>query len=311
MKIKKEVKVGLLTVVALVLFYFGFKFLKGIDLFDPTDTYYAYYDDVDGLQVSNPVIINGLQVGRVSNIFLEQEGAKTRMMVTLDINDELTLYEGSEAMLVDQNPVLGGKAIILNVKQEGPKLEEESFLVGRRDKALSEILKEKADPIVANVDTTLTRVNNILDDLSGSGSQVETALTDFKITASEVKYMMVENRRDINAITSNLLLLSQALNNPETGVAPFMAKLNQMADTLNNGELSATLAQANQAVANLQQLTANLQNGEGSLGKLISNDSLYANLNTSSENLNNLLLDMRENPERYINIKFSLIGGGD
>ncbi len=233
------------------------------------------------------------------------------MMVTLDINDELTLYEGSEAMLVDQNPVLGGKAIILNVKQEGPKLEEESFLVGRRDKALSEILKEKADPIVANVDTTLTRVNNILDDLSGSGSQVETALTDFKITASEVKYMMVENRRDINAITSNLLLLSQALNNPETGVAPFMAKLNQMADTLNNGELSATLAQANQAVANLQQLTANLQNGEGSLGKLISNDSLYANLNTSSENLNNLLLDMRENPERYINIKFSLIGGGD
>ena len=306
----KEFKVGLLTVVALVIFYIGFKFLKGIDLFDPTNTYYAYYEDVDGLQVSNPVIINGLQVGRVNEILLEQDGAKTRMRVSLDIDEDLVLYEGTEALLIDQNPVLGGKAIILNIKENGLVLEEEAVLAGKRDKALADILKEKADPIVANVDTTLTRVNNILSDLGSSGSQVELALTDFQLTAQELKFLVRENRKDINALTRNLLLLSQTLNDPETGIAPFLSNLNQMADSLNNGQLTATLNQANQAVANLQQLTAGIQQGEGSIGKLLQNDSLYFNLNSSSQSLNELLLDMKANPDRYINIKFSLIGGG-
>ena len=306
----KEFKVGLLTVVALVIFYIGFKFLKGIDLFDPTNTYYAYYEDVDGLQVSNPVIINGLQVGRVNEILLEQDGAKTRMRVSLDIDEDLVLYEGTEALLIDQNPVLGGKAIILNIKENGLVLEEEAVLAGKRDKALADILKEKADPIVANVDTTLTRVNNILSDLGSSGSQVELALTDFQLTAQELKLLVRENRKDINALTRNLLLLGQTLNDPETGIAPFLLNLNQMADSLNNGQLTATLNQANQAVANLQQLTAGIQQGEGSIGKLLQNDSLYFNLNSSSQSLNELLLDMKANPDRYINIKFSLIGGG-
>ena len=306
----KEFKVGLLTVVALVIFYIGFKFLKGIDLFDPTNTYYAYYEDVDGLQVSNPVIINGLQVGRVNEILLEQDGAKTRMRVSLDIDEDLVLYEGTEALLIDQNPVLGGKAIILNIKENGSALEEEAVLAGKRDKALADILKEKADPIVANVDTTLTRVNNILSDLGSSGSQVELALTDFQLTAQELKLLVRENRKDINALTRNLLLLGQTLNDPETGIAPFLLNLNQMADSLNNGQLTATLNQANQAVANLQQLTAGIQQGEGSIGKLLQNDSLYFNLNSSSQSLNELLLDMKANPDRYINIKFSLIGGG-
>ena len=306
----KEFKVGLLTVVALVIFYIGFKFLKGIDLFDPTNTYYAYYEDVDGLQVSNPVIINGLQVGRVNEILLEQDGAKTRMRVSLDIDEDLVLYEGTEALLIDQNPVLGGKAIILNIKENGLVLEEEAVLAGKRDKALADILKEKADPIVANVDTTLTRVNNILSDLGSSGSQVELALTDFQLTAQELKFLVRENRKDINALTRNLLLLGQTLNDPESGIAPFLSNLNQMADSLNNGQLTATLNQANQAVANLQQLTAGIQQGEGSIGKLLQNDSLYFNLNSSSQSLNELLLDMKANPDRYINIKFSLIGGG-
>nr|WP_255651188.1 MlaD family protein [Cesiribacter sp. SM1] len=300
----------MLTVAALAILFVGFKFLKGIDFFDPSNTYYVVYENVDGLTVSNPVSVNGFRVGRVSNIQLLQEGERTRMLVGLDINDDLVLYEGTEALLVDENPVLGGKAIVLNIRQAGSVLNEEDTLRGSVDQALGEMLKDKADPLIASVDTTLTKVNNILNDLSGSGGKVDGALGDFQATANELKYIVVENRRDINAIASNLRLLTATLNDPNSGIAPFMVKMNQLADSLNDLELQQTVARANEAMQNLQAITQNLQQGQGSLGKLMYDDSLYTNLNQSSESLNRLLMDVQENPGRYIDLRFSLIGGG-
>lgn len=310
MKLSKEVKVGLLTVAALAILFVGFKFLKGIDFFDPSNTYYVIYDDVDGLTVSNPVTVNGFRVGRVSTISLLQEGERTRMLVGLDIDEDLILYQGTEAMLIDENPVLGGKAIVLNIKQLGRALNEEDTLIGSADQALGDMLKDRADPLIASVDTTLTKVNNILNDLSASGGKVDGALGDFQATANELKYIVVENRRDINAIASNLRLLTATLNDPNSGIAPFMVKMNQLADSLNDLQLQQTVAQANEAMQNLQAITQNLQQGQGSLGKLMYDDSLYTNLNQSSESLNRLLMDVQQNPGRYIDLRFSLIGGG-
>lgn len=310
MKISKEVKVGLLTVVALAILFVGFKFLKGIDFFDPANTYYVVYDNVDGLTISNPVEVNGFRVGRVNDITLLQEGAKTGMLVAIEINEDLILYQGTEALLVDENPVLGGKAIVLNIKRNGRALVEEDTLAGVVDQALGDMLKDKADPIIANIDTTLTKVNNILTDISGSGGKVDGALGDFQLAANELKYMVVENRRDINAIAMNLKGLSETLNDPENGVAPFMVKMNHLADSLNSLELKQTVASANAAVQNLQAITKSLQSGEGSLGKLMYSDSLYSNLNQSTESLNRLIQDIQANPNRYIDLRFSLIGVG-
>lgn len=311
MKITKEVKVGLLAVVALAILFVGFKFLKGIDFLDPSNTYYVLYDDVDGLTVSNPVEVNGFRVGRVNEIKLLQDGERTRMLVSIDIKEDLILYHGTEAMLVDENPVLGGKVIVLNIKRGGGGvLSEKDTLVGVVDQALGDMLKEKADPIIASVDTTLTKVNNLLNDFSASGGKVDGALGDFQATANELKFIVVENRRDINALTTNLRQLSETLNNPQTGVAPFMVKMNQLADSLNDLKLKETVASASAAMQNIQEITRSLQQAEGSMGKLIYNDSLYANLNQSTESLNRLILDIQQNPGRYIDLRFSLIGGG-
>lgn len=295
---------------ALAILFVGFKFLKGIDFFDPANTYYVVYENVDGLTISNPVEVNGFRVGRVNDITLLQDGAKTGMLVAIEINEDLVLYQGTEALLVDENPVLGGKAIVLNIKRNGRALVEEDTLVGVVDQALGDMLKDKADPIIANIDTTLTKVNNILTDISGSGGKVDGALGDFQLAANELKYMVVENRRDINAIAMNLKGLSETLNDPKNGVAPFMVKMNHLADSLNSLELKQTVASANAAVQNLQAITKNLQSGEGSLGKLMYSDSLYSNLNQSTESLNRLIQDIQANPSRYIDLRFSLIGVG-
>ena len=310
MKISKEVKVGLLTVAALAILFLGFRFLKGIDFFDPSNTYYVLYDEVDGLTVSNPVTVNGFRVGRVNEIRLLQDGEKTRMLVALDISEDLVLYEGTEAILVNENPVLGGKTIVLKIKKLGGVLTPEDTLRSVVDQSLADMIKERADPLVAEVDTTLHRVNNILSDLSSSGGRIDQTLGEFQVTAEALKMMVVENRRDIGALTTNLKLLSATLNDPQTGVAPFMVKMNMLADSLNNLELKETVASANAAMQNIQEITRSIQQAEGSLGKIIYNDSLYANLNQSSESLQKLIQDIKQNPSRYIDLRFSLIGGG-
>lgn len=309
MKVSKELKVGLLAVVAIALLYVGFSFLKGIDFFNPSNTYYVVYDNVDGLTESNPVKVNGYRVGRVSSITLLQEREDTRMLVGLDVSDDLLLYEHSVAQLEDDG-LLGGKSITLQIQKGGRLLNDEDTLRGQVDIALTQMIKEKADPIIADVDTTLTRVNNILGDLSGSGSKVENTLSQLQETATMLQYIVTENRRDINAITTNVRGLTEALNDQENGVKPLMLELNQFADSLNSMELKQTVANANQALANLQQITERLQAGQGSLGKLLQDDSLYVNLNKSSADLDRLLIDLRENPERYIDLRFSLFGGG-
>lgn len=309
MKFSKEAKVGILAVTAIVILYVGFSFLKGRDFFDPTNTYYAVYESVDGLSVSNPVKINGYRVGRVSSIELMQAGENTRMLVGMDVTDDLEVYEGSEAMLVDED-FLGGKAVVLNIRQGGRPMQDEDTLRGSIDVPLSQMIRDRADPIVAEVDTTLHRVNNILNDLAGSGTKVESAMSDLEETSAMLKYMVAQNRKDINAITANVRGLSDALNDPESGIKPFMVKLNQMADTLNSMELKQTVERANLAMANIEKLTQGLEQGEGSLGKLLKDDSLYNNLNRSSEDLDRLLLDIRENPGRYLDMRFSILGIG-
>lgn len=301
MKVSKEVKVGLLAVVAIALLYVGFSFLKGIDFFDPSNTYYVLYDNVDGLTESNPVKVNGYRVGRVGSITLLQEGEETRMLVGIEVSSELKLYENSIALLQDEG-ILGGKSVTLRIQKGGSLLNDEDTLRGQVDIALTQMIKDKADPIIADVDTTLTRVNSILGELSGSGRKVEN-------TISQLQEIVLENRRDINAITSNVRGLTEALNDPRNGVKPLLLELNQFADSLNSLELKKTVANANQALANLQQITRQLQAGQGSLGKLLQDDSLYVNLNQSSADLDRLLIDLRENPERYLDLRFSIFGG--
>lgn len=310
MKISKEAKVGILALVAITILYVGFRFLKGIDFFDPTNTYYVTYNSVDGLSVSNPVKINGFRVGRVNSITLQQDGEDTKMLVGLEISNDLELYEGSEAILSDDG-ILGSKSITLEINRRGNVLEDEGFLIGTVDKSLQEMIQERADPIVREVDTTLHRVNNILSGLSGSGEKVDRAVDELRETAQLLKYIVIENRRDINAITSNVQSLTQALNDPESGIKPFMVKLNQMADSLNSLELKETVTNANQAVARLDNIARGLERGEGSLGMLLKDDSLYTNLNRSSKDLDRLLIDVRENPGRYIDFRFNFLGIGN
>ena len=197
----KEIKVGIIGVIGLVFFYLGSNFLKGIDFFSPINRYYAVYDNVDGLIVANPVIVNGYTVGRVSNIKILQD-RDNKILVTMDIDEDLVIGKDSEATL-SSNDFLGSKAIILSIGDISDPLVDGDTVSSEIDGGLSELL-EKATPITDNLGVTISRLNEILDGLRGSGDMITNTLDNLNDVLSNTNNLINSNEETITNTLTNL-----------------------------------------------------------------------------------------------------------
>lgn len=307
MKLSGETKVGLLALVAGVILYVGFNYLKGIDFFDPTTTYYVVYDRVDGLTVSNQVQINGMSVGRVSAVSILQERGN-RLLVALDIQDEIKLGRGTVAQLAD-NGLLGGKKIDLLVASNNDLLKEGDTLIAKREGGMTEVLLEKTSPVLRGLDSTLANINRLVKEYQGMSAEVRRIMSNTADASEQASGILAENRRKMSEITDNISLFSKQLVETEKSVKPLIAKMNGFADSLNAMQLTAAVNNANQALKNLQTTLLSVQQGQGTLGKLIATDSLHANLNRTLVHLDSLFIDLKAHPKRYVH--FSVFGRKD
>ena len=294
----KEFKIGLLAVVSSVLLYTGFNFLKGTDFFSTTNTYYAVYDRIDGLTVSNQVMVNGLAVGRVSAIVIKQnEGNK--LLVSLAVRNDLKLGKKSKAVLKD-NGLLGGKIIELQIGKIDTPLKHGETLIAVRDEGLMAEITAKADPIVAKADSIMSQVNGLLTTLSESKEDISKSMSNISGITGSLKNSLDQGQ--VDQILRNIKQLSASLVSMQKEFQPIVGKMGTFTDKLNQMELDKAVQQANNALSNLNQVMEKVNKGEGTLGALANNDSLYNNLNNVSNSVDKLFIDLRENPKRYINI---------
>lgn len=307
MKFSKEYKVGFLAVVSCVILYFGVQFLKGSDFFSTTNTYYAIYSEIDGLTVSNQVLINGLSVGRVSDISIMQN-EDNKLLVAIDIESDILLGDSTVALLFDSD-LLGSKAISLQVGKVMTPLNDGDTIIGRIDKGFSEAIQQTAMPIIDNIDSAFSNINILLANLNSNNRAINSIFAKFDSAATDLQSMVSDNRQNITEIMTDMNAVTAVLSDTERGLAPFLAKMNNMADSLNDLQLKQTVEEAYLAMENLKEITAKINQGNGSLGKLMNNDSLYNNFNQSARDLDRLLIDIRENPNRYIH--FSVFGRKD
>jgi phospholipid/cholesterol/gamma-HCH transport system substrate-binding protein len=304
MKISKEAKVGILAVVALAMLYFGFNYLKGSDIFSRSNKYVVVYDNVDGLTPSNPVQLNGLNVGRVDRIdILQKEGNK--LLVTLDIDKRIQVGRGSKAVLADAG-VLGGKLVILQINQSGAALEVGDTLVSGKEAGLTALIKEKTLPVLNTVDSLTINLNRIVKQFDRTGLVLTKTLEGVQATTGTLQLTIGENREGIKRLMTNLGNLSASLAETEKEIKPLLSKAGTFADSLNALKLSQTLANANKSIGTLQQMLADINSGKGTLGKLKDDEALYKNVNGATASLEKLLTDFREHPKRYVH--FSLFG---
>jgi phospholipid/cholesterol/gamma-HCH transport system substrate-binding protein len=304
-KINKETQIGIFTLVAGIVLYWGFNFLKGTDFISANRVYYVFYNDIDGLTVSNPVLVNGMNVGKVKKLEIINDG-NSQIKVHIEIQKGVQLTDSCVALLADGD-LLGGKMIRLKLKNKGKVLEPKSVIPSDIEIGLTDKLADKATPIMNSIDEVLKKINATLDNDTQTG--LKNTIKNFEATSADMKDMVGDNKAKFSKIATNLEQLSGKLKETSTSVNELIAKFDDVADSLKKVEIVRAVDNANKAVTEVQKMMENINSGKGTLGMLAKNDSLYRNLNNVSADLDKLLIDMRERPKRYVH--FSVFGRKD
>lgn len=308
MNITKEFKVGLLAVVSITILYFGFNFLKGIDLFKSTKYYYALYENIDGLTNSNPVVINGLSVGRVSGIeILQNKGNQVAVEVSID--SKINLTHGAIARLVNTD-FLGSKAIELILNSTSDVLYEDGdTLKSEIDSGIAEFLKQSAGGMADDIGITISRINDVLESFQGNSEKINGTLAHLEIVTENLGRNLPFMEKKFYLLMDNLNKNSRELSVVLTQLKPVMTNAAQLTDSLKNLELSQTLDKAQITLESISANMNSLKEGQGTMGKLMHDDSLYVYLSNTARDLDRLLVDMKANPNRYVQV--SIFGKKD
>lgn len=291
MKISKEVKVGLFMVVSLVLLYLGFNYLKGIDFFSATKKYYAVYTNVDKLMPSNQIYINGYAVGRVSNIQFQQQ--RNRVIVEMEINSDITLGDSTIALL--NGDILGTKFIQLNVGSIANPLEP-------RDTVRSDVARGIADFLtepVADLQTTLRKLNRILDNLGNNSEQLDDIFNSFKATPKILNRTLSNANSKMDSLTYSIGSVTANVNRTLDKLQPTLSNFKTFSDSLKSVEVNKTLTKAQQALTKLNETLTKMGKGDNTMSKLMTEDTLYVNLNKLLLSLDSLSKHLNENPKHF------------
>ncbi|HEX8350553.1 MAG TPA: MlaD family protein, partial [Hymenobacter sp.] len=277
----KEIKVALLAIVALAGLYIGFTFLKGSNVLSSNKTYYAKYDNVDGLAVGNPVILNGIKVGQVKEMqLLPQE--MNRVKVSVELGKDVTVGDSTVASL--SGSLLGSKTITLFMGKNSKVYDGGEELKSYTVASITDAFQARALPVLGTVDSTLIKVNGFLN--KDAKVSIQQTLLNAQGSTEALKNLLLMNQRNIAQITSNMAQLTRALNVTEKKFDRITANLGQMTDSLNAAPIGPTMRNLNVAMKDAQSamtsLNTSLTSTKGSLGKLINDDSLYTNLNATA-----------------------------
>jgi phospholipid/cholesterol/gamma-HCH transport system substrate-binding protein len=295
MRISKEVKVGLFMAVSLMLLYFGFNFLKGIDFFSSTNRYYAIYANVDKLMPSNQVFINGYAVGRVSKIQFQQ--SKNRVLVEMEIDSEIILGDSTVAIL--NGDILGTKYIQLNVGSITNPIQPKDTLRSIVAKGIAEFLAENAAPVADNLEGTLRKLNTILDNLSTNTAKLDVIFNEFQKTPRLLNKTLSNTNSKVDGLADNIASVTVNVNSVLTELKPTLTNLKSFSDSLKSLEFQSTLNKAKDALTKLEVAVAKFDRTDNTMGKLMNEDSLYVNLNKMILDLDVLAKHLNENPNHF------------
>lgn len=291
---KKEFKIGLCFIIALVILYFGIEYLKGHKMFSKGQSYYAVYEDVQGLQSTANVSLSGVKVGQVSDVSLDPANP-SRVIVKFNIDTDVKLPVGSAAMV--SKDLLGTTTLVINLAQgttyyasgDTVKSAIESGLMSQVSDMMPEVSK-----VFSKVDTLFTNLNNVV----GNQSLVNTIENLDQLTSG-----LKGTVNNLNATTRALPGMTTQVSSLIARIDTIAADLSAVSNTIASAPLDSTLAHFNEISANLNDLTAQLKDPDSSLGQLINSPVLFDNLRNVTADIDSLIVDIKRNPKRYISIK--------
>jgi len=296
-----EVKTGILVILGIALFVFGFSYLKSNDIFVSDRTFYAVYSDVEGVVNGTPVTVNGLPVGSIQNISFYK---RNQLLVKFRVENDIQFSVNSLAQIYETG-LIGGKALaIIPANDKATNAISNDTLQSSIAPGLTDLVNKKItnlqlkiESMVMSADSVLFKINRVFDDstrnnLRKSVSSFNTTISDLSETSSMIKSIIQLNKNNVDLTLSNFSQISKDLSD--------------VSSSLNDGNLDITLSNFKNSSDNLSKILIDINQGDGTLSKLIKNDSLFNNLNDASKSIDLLLEDIRLNPNRYIH--FSVFG---
>lgn len=314
MKLSKEFKIGLVVTAAIGLFIYGFNFLKGTNIFSHKYQLYALYPKIEGLIEANPLLVNGYKVGQVNKISLTKNSqGGYQVLVKFLLTEDVQIPKHSIARIVSSD-LLGSKAVEIvysnnpDFVKSGDTLvaESEEDLKTAVDKRLTP-LQKKAEGLISSIDSVMNVIQYVLNDktrdnLNKSFESIKKAIQSLEQTAYKLDDLVASEKTKISAILTKLNNLATTLDNNKNNINNILNNFSTLSDSLAKSQLKAAVANADSTLMQFNKLLAQINKGQGTIGKLVKNDSLYNHLNKASDDLDKLLYDLRENPGRYVHI---------
>jgi phospholipid/cholesterol/gamma-HCH transport system substrate-binding protein len=296
MKISKEVKTGILVLLGILLFIFGYNYLKGKNLFESTNVYYAEFD-YNALNKSSPITVNGNNVGKIQDIIYDYNSGKTR--VSFSVDDALEFSKNSVIKMYETG-LMGGNGLAILISNEGElakpgdvlKSEVELGLVSSLSKSFSG-LSTNLDSTLKSTDTLMVSINKLVNDGSDGGlkrtiEELNFTLKSFKNTSNSVNSVISKNEANITTTLDNFKTMS-------TDLSVLTADLKQ-------ANIGTTIESLNKALGSMNTILATINKGEGSLGKLLRDEGLYNNMEGATKEMEALLKDIKLHPKRYFRV---------
>ena len=304
-KISREIKIGFVAIVTIGILIWVWNFLKGINILKTTESYYAVYSDVQGLIASGVVVLNGYKVGNVGAIRFNKDDVN-RIVVEINLEEKIKLPRNTVLLIRNSSLVSGIKELKI-LLGEGPGFHEPGdTLIAATERELSDLIgpiKDKAESVLGQLDSTLAAVNNVLD--VSTRNHLKTTLANLDQSMADLSASL-QAGGELNTSFNNLASITGNLKNNNEDLSQTLQNISSISDSLEKADIKAVVDKADQTFAKLDMTLAKINEGEGTAGKLVSDDSLYNNLNSALFSLDSLLIDVKENPKRYVH--FSLFG---
>lgn len=304
MKFRKEVKVGVLAVIGILMSVFSYNYLKGFNLFEKNRSFKIIYEKVDGLSISNPVTLNGFKIGNVKKINFNPDNTK-ELIVDIIIENDVSFPKTSYAELYETG-LIGGKAIAIipDYSNDSTVALDGDYLRGSIKPGLTELVNQilpqvqlQLEIVMKNAEIVLENINSLFD--AETKAQLKSSVDDFSNltnqlseTSNAISKLILENSQNISISVENIRLSSERISDVSKSLSPKTIK-----------DITTNL---DSVLSNLKNISKNLNSSTGTFGKLINDDNVYQNLDSTINELKVLIEDVRNNPNKYIN--FSVIG---
>ena len=312
MKISKEFSIGILFILAIIILVWGFNFLKNVEMFSKEKVLFAVYKNVDGLEPSGPIFINGVKVGQVSKVYFAPS-LNGDIIVELKFKESFPIPVNSTSRIFSVD-LMGSKAINIilgnseNIAEDGDTLHTE-VEASLKDAVNAQIapIKVKAEQLLSSIDTMVVAIQGVFnkdirEDLSASIKSIRHTFNNLETTTQNLDTLVYTQSGRLSSIIYNIDMITQNLKNNSQEISRVLDNLATISDTIAQADIGSIARNLNNTITTLSNVLAKLDSGEGTLGMLINDDKLYQDLQKSAYELNRLIEDIRLNPKRYVRL---------